>query len=416
MLAKVFNSIMVRSFQSGSFLLSLIEYWCSPYGLRGTSEKRLRLRRRSEVGITQASEESRICVFVLYSRYLTVSTRCAIDFWDGLGFRVMIVNNQPMDAGDLDELSSRVWCVFERVNMGQDIGAYKDAVLWLAKYKNLDRCMALALTNDSLQFIPGQNARTLAMRIEDFMQTPKQEALFSHLSYQFCRHYQSFFQILKPSVFLSRPFQDFWLSYQPINNRLHCILKGELELSKSVYNHLRHVQVLYSTEALCDHIRQSLLNQHPPTGDALLRLMPSTYRTEILRVDNPALSTLLQSRNECRPLYSSEVYCVADLIENNNPSHVAAFLYPFYLGCPYVKKDLCFAGSFTLAQATNLYHDAVAKSLELSQLSQEFSTLVSEYAEVLQQKGIPLGFKNTRFSAMKKGLKGGFFYSSTTIV
>ena len=113
----------------------------------------------------------------------------------------------------------------------------------------------------------------------------------------------------------------------------------------------------------------------------------------------------------------SELYCIADLIENNNPSHVAAFLYPFYLGCPYVKRDLCFAGSYSLAQAINLYDDALRKSLgSTDAVAPLLSALTAEYAEALQQKAIPLAYKNNRFAAMKKGLKGGFFYSATTIV
>lgn len=415
MLARAFNSLTVRSFQAGTFLLALMQYWLSPYGLRGGGGKRL--RSLYEAVPMAEPQPARICIFVLYSRYLTHSSRCAIEFWNKAGFRVVIVNNLTLDAGDLSILKPLAWRVFERVNMGQDIGAYQDAVLWLVQSGMWERCQALALTNDSLQFIPGRNAAVLAQQIESFLDAPQMEALFSHLSYQYCRHYQSFFQVLKPSVFRSRSFLAFWRSYQPINNRLHCIHRGELELSRRVYNQLRHVRVLYTTQALSERLRHALDHQHPCTADALLRLMPSIHRTQLMMVDNPALTTLLEARRESRPLRASELDCLADLIENNNPSHVAAFLYPFYLGCPYVKRDLCFAGSYTLAQAINLYHDALQKSLgSADAVAPLISDLATEYAEALQQKGIPLAYKNNRFAAMRKGLKGGFFYSATTIV
>lgn len=415
MLARVLNSLAVRSFQAGTFLLALLQYWLSPYGLRGGGGRRL--RSLCEEGLTAVPQPARICVFVLYSRSLTCSRRCAIEFWNQAGFHVVVVNNLPLDAGDMAALTPLAWCVFERVNMGQDIGAYQDAVLWLAQTGKLERCQALALTNDSLQFIPGHNAVDLAQRIESFLDAPRPEALFSHVSYQYCRHYQSFFQVLKPSVFRSRKFLSFWRSYRPINNRLHCIHKGELELSRQVYNQLRHVRVLYTTEALSERLRNALHHQQPISADSLLLLMPSIHRTQLLKVDNPALNTLLEARGEARSLCESEIYCIADLIENNNPSHVAAFLYPFYLGCPYVKRDLCFAGSYSLAQAINLYEDALRKSLgSTDAVAPLLSALSTEYAEALQQKGIPLAYKNNRFAAMKKGLKGGFFYSATTIV
>lgn len=414
MLAKVLNSLIVRSFQAGSFFLALLQYWLSPYGRRGSHVNRL--QRRAEVGLCEQPQPARICVFVLYSRHLSESSRAAIAFWNQVGFRVLVVNNLPLAADDLAALSPLAWCVIERVNMGQDIGAYKDAVLWLTESGHLERAQALALTNDSLQFIPGHHAAALAQEIAAFLATPEQEALFSHLSYQYCRHYQSFFQILKPSVFGSRRFLSFWKSYQPINNRLHCILKGELELSQKVYNHCRQVRVLYSTAALTERLRHSLSSDQAPTADALLLLMPSPFRTQLLQVANPALATLLAARDASRRLFTSELDCLADLIENNNPSHVAAFLYPAFLGCPYVKRDLCFAGSYTLARATSLYADALRASLPGDDDERLRTALAEEYAQALQQKGIPLMYQNHRFAAMSKGLKGGFFYAATTIV
>jgi hypothetical protein len=203
----------------------------------------------------------------------------------------------------------------------------------------------------------------LATEIRHFLDSTDQEALFSHVSYQVCRHYQSFFQLLKPSVFRSKPFSDFWLAYQPISNRRHCILKGEIGLSKKVYNDLTKVKVLYSTEALYECLLAGPLAQQGFPAEELLAWMPSVYRTQRLKIHNPALDVLLHAAQRGAHLPASQLACLADLIESNNPTHVAAFLYPAYLDCPFVKKDLCFAGSFTLAQAIHLYRAVLTSSL-----------------------------------------------------
>ena len=416
MLVKALNSLFGRALQAWSLLISALQYCLSPYGLRGTGDRRLRARGGYGDAGAQARER-RICVLVLYSRTLTMSRRCWIDFWRHLGFDIVVVNNLAIDAGsDREWLATHCWHVFERVNMGQDIGAYRDVVLWLNKNGHLESCAVLALTNDSLQFIPGANAKQLAGRVTAFLDSSAQEALFSHQSYQHCRHYQSFFQILKPSVFLSRPFLSFWQSFQPLNNRLHCVIKGELELSRRVYNSLRNVSILYTPDALCRSLRLSLEQENPVLADRLLTAMPSIYRTQILGINNPALATLLDASRGGRALSASEVYCLADLIENNNPSHVAAFLYPLYLFCPFVKKDLCFAGSFPLAQAINLYQEALEQSLGPDKDPELYDGLLQEYATMLREKNIPLAYRTDRVAAMRKGLKVGFFYAPTTII
>lgn len=426
LLRRILAEINSRCYLTWHRWATVLAYLGSPYGLRGSPARRLRQSDRAETMVfpsalaSQAAargEEAGICILVLYANHLSESTRLTINHWSDLGFRVLVVNNSSLIGSDQQHLRELAWRVFERINIGQDIGAFKDAILWLHDQGYLRHCQALAITNDSLQWIPGANASQLYQQTLHFLAQDQQEALFSHCSYQVCRHYQSFFQVLKPSVFRSPRFLDFWQAYQPIGNRRHCILKGELGLSRQVYNHLSSVRLLYSTEALLRKMTARLDEGHDVSADELLFWMPSAHRTQRLKIENPALEVMLNAAEQRRSLAAYELVSLADLIESNNPTHVAAFLYPLYLGCPFVKKDLCFAGSFTLAQANLLYRKIMAISCGSDgQCLESLERLVDEYAQTLYSKGTPLGYQFARLEALRKGLKVGFVYSPTYIL
>jgi hypothetical protein len=420
LLTKILDELIARCFLALDSLWSWLAFILSPYGWLAGPQQRLRecqAKLRSDAPSPGRAGGERLCIMVIYANHLSESTRLAIELWNSLDFKVCLVNNASMVGADQERLADLTWRVFERINIGQDIGAFKDAILWLRSKGYLDTCSALAITNDSLQWIPGRNTTQFAAEICHFLDSKDQEALFSHVSYQVCRHYQSFFQLLKPSVFRGRPFSDFWLAYQPISNRRHCILKGEIGLSKQVYNDLAKVKVLYSTELLYECLQADPLAQQGFPAEELLAWMPSVYRTQRLKIHNPALEVLLHAAQQGAHLPASQLACLADLIESNNPNHVAAFLYPVYLDCPFVKKDLCFAGSFTLAQAIHLYRAVLRRSLGPSQAqSPLFATLMTEYTQVLYAKGTPLGYQFAKFAALRKGLKVGFVYSPTFIL
>lgn len=429
---RLFNRILAEILSRGYLVwhrwATVLAYLVSPDGWLGTPARRLRQPERSAAAaaappstprsaISERAGEAGICILALYATELSESTRLSVDHWNRLGFRVLVVNNACLKSADQERLQGLAWRVFERVNIGQDIGAFKDAILWLQEQGHLRHCPALAISNDSLQWIPGANADQLHRQTLAFLAQEQQEALFSHCSYQVCRHYQSFFQVLKPAVFRSQRFLAFWQAYQPIANRRHCIVKGELGLSRQIYNDLARVRLLYSTEDLLQQLLSRLDSGQAVTADELLFWMPSVQRTQRLGIQNPALEVLLHAAQQQRALAASELACVADLIESNNPTHVAAFLYPLYLGCPFVKKDLCFAGSFPLAQAILLYRKMLMVSCGLeAEQGPLIARLVDEYAQILYQKGTPLGYQFARAEALRKGLKVGFVYSPTFIL
>jgi hypothetical protein len=177
---------------------------------------------------------------------------------------------------------------------------------------------------------------------------------------------------------------------------------------------LSGAQTLYTSEALHHRFLEAYNNSEGVLAEDLIYLMPSPYRTLIKKIPNPALNQLLGARESRKSFMRSELTCISDLIENSNPTHVAAFLYPYYLFCPLLKRDLCFAGSFTIAQAINLYRDMLSISLaEGEGVDHIINNLVAEFEEYLYKKGVPLGYANRRALAITKGLGSGFVYSGT---
>jgi Rhamnan synthesis protein F len=425
LLHRILAEVLSRGFLVWHRWATVLAYLVSPYGWFATPARRLRQLDRTPTDLPAFASATRsaaiasggeagICILALYATQLSESSWLSIHHWTDLGFRVVVVNNASLLPADQERLRGLAWHVFERVNIGQDIGAFKDVILWLEAQGHLSQCPVLAISNDSLQWIPGANACNLKQQTLEFLGQGQQEALFSHCSYQICRHYQSFFQVLKPAVFRSRRFLDFWQRYQPIGNRQHCVLKGELGLSKQIYNDLSNVSLLYSTEKLLQTLMSRLDAGRDVAADELLFWMPSVYRTHLLRIKNPALDVLLHAADQQRSLRPLELASVADLIENNNPTHVAAFLYPLYLFCPFVKKELCFAGSFTLAQAIVLYRKILMTSYGSENQSDPLLIrLCDEYAQALYAKGIPFGYQVSRREALRKGLKTGFVYLPT---
>jgi hypothetical protein len=415
--SSVYNLILEKAVLFFASSKGVASYLLSPHGWRSSPSQRLNRLQLIDTNLDHDAPGREtvgpICLFVAYSHNLSWSSIEYLTFFKRLGFRILYINNTSTSQQALAVLSRLAWMAFDRPNLGQDIGAYKDGVLWLEKNGFLNDCSALAIVNDSMQFIPGTFASSMAERITEFLASDA-PALFSHLSQQVLPHYQSFFQVLKPEVFRSRPFLSFWEKYIPYSHRFHCIYNGEIKLSQKVYNWLSGVHTLYTSEDLHHQLMQIYDKNNGIAAEDLVCLMPSPYRTIIKKIPNPALNQLLEARGNRQELMRSELICISDLIENSNPTHVAAFLYPYYLSCPLLKRDICFAGTYTIAQAINLYRDMLVTSLSLAEeKSTAIDQLVEEYEEYLYKKGVPLGYANRKITAIMKGLGSGFVYSGT---
>jgi hypothetical protein len=125
-----------------------------------------------------------------------------------------------------------------------------------------------------------------------------------------------------------------------------------------------------------------------------------------------SLNQLMAKSDKQEALSRVELYSVPDLIENGNPSHIAAFLYPFYLHCPFVKHDLGTAGSYTMAQAISLFKEALLDSMG-EERQQEVKALADDFRDLIYARGVPLSYNNRLREAALKGITGAFVYPST---
>lgn len=349
-----------------------------------------------------------LCIFVIYSSKSSLSTLSYLRAIKDAGFTILAINNARSTEDFLDKLKPLCWRVYERQNVGRDIGAFKDGIMQMQSEGLLQKCHFLCLANDSMQFIPGINGQDFTARISKFIKEDS-GALFSHQSHQTFRHYQSYFQILDNRIINSDRFNRFWRRYRPLSHREHCIHRGELELSQSVYNNLDRVHILYTPENLLSSLK-SRKNDLGTTTANILGAMPSITRTQHQkRTVNYALEQLTVAAQKNVGLDVLCEHYLCELIELSNPSHVAAFLYPFFLKCPLIKHDLCFAGSYSIGKAISLFQEA----LSLSQVSTgERETRTDEFRQIVNSKGIPSDYQKKPISRALKGVVNGFEYTA----
>ena len=413
----LWKKIKIKIFILTDYLHALVDYWLGPHGLRCAPERRFRMLSGDpgaeatmagrRYGAAEATPEL-IALFIAYSRRLTLSNRAYIEALKDAGFAVVYINNETTDPDAAVSLQSLCWRVYDHQNIGRDFGGFRDGVLLLHQQGHLDRCRVLCIANDSMQFIPGRNAEALIAALNAFVASEKQ-ALFSHISHQIQTHYQSYFQVLKPGIFRSKAFLQFWRDYTPLSHRGHCIYNGEIALSQKVYRRFPAVDTLYTSDKLHEALESHFRSEGGVPAEEVFRLMPSPARTSQRRKIGYSLQQLMLQSDQHEKLTGAQLYSIADLIENGNPSHIAAFLYPFYLHCPFVKHDLCTAGSYTMAQAISLFREVVKQSLG----SEDVESYVEEFRDLMYCRGVPLSYNNRLREAAIKGITGTFVYPST---
>ena len=352
-----------------------------------------------------------IAIFVAFASILSKSNQYYISALKEAGYSIVYINNAKTEEVYIPILKELTWLAFDRINAGRDFGAYQDGVLFLQKEGCFSSCKTLCMANDSMQFIPGLFSNLFVDAIKNF-QSGKKSALFSHESHQVHSHYQSYFQIIKAKIFNSKLFHDFWHSYIPLDNRGHCINSGEIALSKKVYRNFSDSQLLYSSDLLALAIH-NIKRQNSATPFYLndcVRLMPLMDRTIAYGYTSRSLVDIAYRSKNNREISDIDVAKICDFIELSNPSHMAAFLYPFFLQCPLVKHDLCLAGTFNYGQAISLFSEMIHISLGIDKPTQQAMDLINEFRERLFSKGVASDYSGRPYAAIRNGIQGGFVY------
>lgn len=353
----------------------------------------------------------KIFIFVSFSEKLSDSSKCLLKIIDESGYGIVHVNNRKTAKSDVQFLINLDCLVIDRINLGRDFGAYKDIFLYLNQNDILPNLEYLGFVNDSIQFIPGKNASSLKNKIIDFEQTDSL-ALFSHHSYQISSHYQSFFKILKKDIFNLKSYKNFWKKYKSLDFKQHLIENGEIALSTLFYNSIKNPTILYSTNKFAKSINENNINnfgkefKHTYIKSLFPSLESKILKGVIKKIPNAEFLKSEDILLKDIKAYKEFQFSLFQIIENSNPSHVAAFLYPVFLDCPFIKKDLALSGTYSISTCSKLYRSCLKNSLNLSQEKGQnlFNSLATEYDLLLSQKGTPYSYKNKKYDYFKLGL------------
>lgn len=357
-----------------------------------------------------------ICIFVIYAENSSLSTLSYLHALKESDFHILAINNMTSSREFLAELRSICWRVYNRHNIGRDIGAYKDGIILLHSEGTLERCNFLCLANDSMHFIPGRYGASFTGQIKDFVNSGS-GALFTHESRQFSPHFQSYFQLLDKSIFQSQRFISFWIDYEPLSHREHCIFEGEIKLSTSIYNHLPKVKTLYSTCRLLEVLANKYTENKVAISE-ILGLMPSpsltirrrssSFNTRTKKAEGfNLINSLVKEATKGGTIQPHHYHQISELIELSNPSHLAAFLYPRFLECPLVKHDICLGGSFSIGMAARLFKNAL-KEAEVP--LDEHDERADEFLSCLNKKGVPSDYRSRLIQQSLRGIGSGFTY------
>ena len=409
----ILAKVNVKGIILAHYIDKLMEYYFGAHGLKASPLERVKFLSAQPPNncgdCSSLQTPTRIAIFAAYANTLTASNRAYLQALNQAGFAVMYITNATTLKSEIPDILTLTWRALDRVNIGRDIGAYKDGILLLQSEGLLDKCELLGMFNDSVTFIPGKNAEELVKRINSFSESPC-KGLFSHASFDLYPHYQSFFQVLKPEIFRSDRFIDFWAKYRHISHRGHSIYNGEVALSTNVYNHFGPIDMLLSTHSLV----ATLLELDKTAGNVLcsdlVELLPSPAKTIDNGADGYSLTSILAREDISKRISAAFLYSIAELIEGSNPSHMAAFLYPMYLQCPLVKNDICSAGTYSLAQAATLLGKVLDSSANADVTSNERRLILEDFIRLTGSKGTPRSYAKRAREAAIKGITSGFVY------
>ena len=280
-----------------------------------------------DIAETEVFSEDRtgpFCLFVYYEPDGALSGSVSRIF-KGLkarGVHTVLLCNHVLSDLQKAFFAETCHAVVRRGNQGFDFGAYKDGVRFLRK--NGYQPSRLLILNDSVFYREeGLDAFIAGLCGEE-------DAVAAFENWGEGYHLQSFALGISGEVFDSPSFKAFWEDYVPVNNRIHAILGGEKKLSDAVLAAARSTRVLYPASALYEALKRD-----GNYRDVELIHLPRQWRDDIEAALAPGAERSQETARE-----------VTALINRTSPIHSGAYLFPRYLGCPILKKDLVYRERF----------------------------------------------------------------------
>lgn len=238
---------------------------------------------------------------------------------------VYFATNSLLAEDELAVLSDYVHSVFIRDNTGLDFGAFREVSLYLLHLA--DRYDRVGYLNDSVYYAREGLDKFFADFLCPQPENPAAHCVAAYENWGEGYHVQSFSVSVGESIFYSPQIENFWKSYEPLNNRIHAIEMGEKKFSKAILDLAESSEVLYSCGKLYEVMRDMGAEDYDYSPTIII---PHQWR-DLLRE--------IQTRRGSLIDFASEMCTIVNL---TSPVHSGAYLFPRYLRSPIFKRDLVY--------------------------------------------------------------------------
>ena len=308
--------------------------------------------RRSDIREAHAGSSSfangRYAIFVLWQPTGTIPwyVRNLLEELREQEVNAIAVVNHEVSAEQLSVLQRRCAEVLVRGNKGSDFGAYKDAALKLAREnKAVSRVLLL---NDSVYVFPQGLKKLVAELLSD-----EYPVVAAYECWERLYHFQSFCVSLSGAVLYDPRIQEFWEQYRPISIRKWRIDHGEVGLSAALRKVSPRFKVVYGINELLDVLTAgddwvSILGYREFIPRPMRHQFPQDDILPMLQRAEPRERELLLRRLR---------EGLSDLLMFRAQSHTGAFLFPKFLGSPFLKRDLVYRELYTLYEVERMLHN-----------------------------------------------------------
>lgn len=191
----------------------------------------------------------KVGIFLLYQPgTLAKSVIEAATYLSAHGYCVLFVANDGVTADSRDALLSHCWKLLERPNYGYDFGGYRDGVAFLAKEAIVPE--HLIIMNDSIWYPLVPDSNTIA-RLEAAPSDATGLLLHTRARHEKLNlrrpeggHIESYVIHVGRDMWRSTAFTGFWESYPLSNSKQLTIKRGEIGISKALWEGDHEVDAL----------------------------------------------------------------------------------------------------------------------------------------------------------------------------
>ena len=392
-----------------------IEYYLSAwfeflgFFLTGRTWRR-RLRRLAGSWPQRPSGLRKLAIFAAFhGPEVTFSNLAYLRSLQAAGFHVVYLHNGPLSAATVEKLEPLCAAVLERPNLGQDWGCFKDGFLNLRRYGWLNNIEWLLFCNDSVHFLGDQVGAQFARRLNNELEKMPEPLLALNENLQLWQHLQSFFVAVRPEVFNSARFIQFWADYLPLSHRYHAINKGEVRWSLRVLNNYPR-RVLYSPTALFEYASIAYEDEDwlgisrlliPKCCGSVVDGLRSHLAEEIGADEDRHKIPRSGGRFTTSYVYWDQLMALMGILESTNTSHSCALMFCGLLESPFLKKDICRHNTYTLSQVKQFLEYHFSNNCEESPESRD---LCSEILGSYISQGTLVSYLFRPRIAFRKGL------------